>query len=57
MYLEWGVEDKPRLERVTWYRGGSEVKQEVDRGVIIINLPLVLQRVTPDMCEKSGEYT
>jgi len=54
VYLECGVEANPRPERVTWYREGIEVKQEVDRGVILSNLTLVLQRVTR---ETRGEYT
>ena len=54
VYLECGVEANPRPERVTWYRNGNEVKQEVDQGVILSNLTLVLQRVTR---ETRGEYT
>ena len=43
--LGCGVEDNPRPEQVTWFRGGSEVMEDVDRGMVLSNLTLVLQRV------------
>ena len=54
VYLECSVEANPRPERVRWFREEDEVRQDVDQGVILSNLTLVLQRVTR---ETRGGYT
>ena len=54
VYLECKVESNPRPHKITWYKDGDIVKQDVSQGVILSNLTLVIQHVTRST---RGKYT
>ena len=54
VYLECKVDANPRPHKITWYRDGDIIKQDVSQGVILSNLTLVIQHVTRDT---RGQYT
>ena len=54
VYLECQVDANPRPHKITWYKDGEIVKQDVSQGIILSNLTLVIQHVTRDT---RGNYT
>ena len=54
VYLECEVESNPRPHKITWFKDGNIVKQDVSQGVILSNLTLVIQHVTRNT---RGKYT
>ena len=54
VYLECNVDANPRPHRISWFKNGVMVKQDITRGVILSNMSLVIQSVTRDT---RGDYT
>uniref|UniRef100_A0A8D8QCP0 Titin n=1 Tax=Cacopsylla melanoneura TaxID=428564 RepID=A0A8D8QCP0_9HEMI len=54
VYFECEVNSNPRAHRLVWFHNDKEIHHNVTGGVILINISLVLQKVTR---QSAGEYS